>query len=72
MGESDALLELGRCYESGRGVPLDRDPAMGSYVQLLESSLTTEASPEAAEARLTHLRVQISAETGQNGAVRFY
>lgn len=56
MGDGDALLELGRCYESGRGVPLDRDRAMDCYDRLLASSHTTEASREAAEARLKHLR----------------
>lgn len=56
MGDGDALLELGRCYESARGVPLDRDRAVECYDQLLASSHTTEASREAAEARLKHLR----------------
>ena len=56
MGDGDALLELGRCYESGLGVALDRDRAVKCYDQLLASSHTTDASREAAEARLKHLR----------------
>ncbi len=60
LGYSDALLELGRCYESGLGVPLDRDRAVECYEQLLASSHTTDASREAAEARLKHLRRHVS------------
>jgi uncharacterized protein len=56
MGDGDALLELGRCYESGRGVPIDRDRAADYYVRLLASPHTTETSREAAEDRLRQLR----------------
>ncbi len=54
MGDGDALLEIGRCYESG--VPRDRDRAIASYVRLLASDHTTEASREEAETRIKHLR----------------
>ena len=56
MGDGDALLELGRCYETGRGVPVDRVRAAGCYDRLLASEFTTEASREAAGARLKRLR----------------
>ena len=60
MGDGDALLELGRCYESGRGVLRDRDRAVQFYVRLLASPHTTEASREAAEGKLRHFRRQKS------------
>lgn len=60
MGDGDALLDLGRCYESGHGVIKNLERAVQCYVRLLESSHTTEASREAAKIRLRHLRKQAS------------
>lgn len=60
MGDGDALLELGRCYESGLGVSINRDRAMAYYKQLLDSSQTTEASREAAQASLKRLRRHVA------------
>lgn len=60
MGDDDALLELGRCYELGRGVPLDRDRAKQHYERLLDSSHTTEASREAAQQQLKGLRRHVT------------
>lgn len=60
MGDADALLELGRCYESGCGVPRNRDRAMGCYAQLLASSHVTGVSRQTAEGRLRHLQKHTS------------
>jgi TPR repeat protein len=60
LGDGDALLELARCYEAGRGVLRNRERAAQFYFRSLASPWTTDASREAARCRLNHLRRQMA------------
>lgn len=55
MGDNDAWLELGRCYEAGRGVSKNLDRAAFCYSQLLAAGHTTEVSREMASKRLRRI-----------------
>ena len=55
MGDYDALLELAKCYENGRGVAKDLLRAKRCYRRLLSSNSVTEFSREQATRRLSRL-----------------
>lgn len=57
MGDGDALLEIGRCYESGCGVSTNRKRALDYYLQLLDAPHATEASRETAKERIRLLQI---------------
>ena len=56
MGDGDALLDLGKCYETGRGVAKNLETAKGFYRRVLASSAVTIHSEEQATERLAKLR----------------
>lgn len=56
MGDHDALLELGKYYETGVGLPKSPRLAMLCYRRVLLSEQVTEFSKEKAKRRLARLK----------------
>jgi uncharacterized protein len=56
MGDHDALLELGKCYETGVGLPKSPRRAMLCYRRILVSEQVTQFTQEQAKRRLARLR----------------
>ena len=56
MGDHDALLELGKCYETGIGLPKSPRRALLCYRRVLVSEQVTQFSQERAKRRLASLK----------------
>jgi TPR repeat protein len=56
MGDHDALLELGKCYEAGIGLPKSPRQATLCYHRVLASDQVTQLSQERAKRRLSRLK----------------
>ena len=56
MGDHDALLELGKCYETGIGLPKSPRRATLCYRRVLASEQVTQFSQEQAKRRLARLK----------------
>jgi TPR repeat protein len=55
MGDHDALLDLGKCYETGVGLPKSPRQATLCYRRVLASKQVTEFSKKQAQRRLARL-----------------
>lgn len=55
MGDHDALLDLGKCYETGLGLPKQPRQAMICYRRVLASEQVTQFTKEQAKRRLLRL-----------------
>jgi uncharacterized protein len=55
MGNQDELLDLGKCYETGFGVPKNTKKAKQFYKRVLLSKHVLDSSKEQAQARLAKL-----------------
>jgi uncharacterized protein len=65
LGEHEAFFELGRCYETGSGVPKDFDKAKRLYRRVLTSRDVIETIREQARERLAKLaKLESRAERG--------
>ncbi len=56
MGDHDALLELGKCYETGVGLPKSPRQATLCYRRVLVSKQVTQVSKEQANRRSARLK----------------
>ena len=56
MGDQDALLEIGKCYEAGSGVSRNLEKAKRLYRRVLMSKHVIEFSREEAKIRLIELQ----------------
>ena len=56
MGDHDALLALGKCYETGLGLPTSPRLATICYRRVLASEQVTQFSQEKAKRRLARLK----------------